>query len=241
MGVPEIEKKEEKKKETPKKKGKKKEKKKTESEEEEDEDEGADYVVESVLERKVVTGKRGKSHKTLYLVKWLGWDREEDLTWEPLEHLQDPDGTCQALAILERKEREGPTSTGEGDASDPICLSSSPVPQEDPSSPSADRRPANSNGGSPKQSSPPTSRPNSDQGAKVAKRKICSVEIIESSDDEESPQQTPPSPLSPQKKEEVAYISSPERARARAEVMEDSSSEEDEKEKEVEELDPYDE
>merc|ERR1712130_488557 len=104
MGVPEIEKKEEKKKEAPKKKGKKKGKKKTESEEEEEEDEGADYVVEAVLERKVVTGKRGKSHKTLYLVKWLGWDREEDLTWEPLEHLQDPDGTCQALAIFEKKE-----------------------------------------------------------------------------------------------------------------------------------------
>ena len=29
----------------------------------EEEDEGADYVVEAVLERKVVTGKRGKSHK----------------------------------------------------------------------------------------------------------------------------------------------------------------------------------
>merc|ERR1719239_445887 len=58
MGVPEIEKKEEKKKETPKKKGKKKGKKKSESEEEEEEDEGADYVVEAVLERKVVTGKR---------------------------------------------------------------------------------------------------------------------------------------------------------------------------------------
>merc|ERR1712210_385291 len=84
----------------------------------------------------------------------------------------------------EREEREGPTSIGEGDASDPICPSSSPVPQEVPSSPSVDRRPANSNGGSPKQSSPPTSRPNTDQGAKVAKRKICSVEIIESSDDE---------------------------------------------------------
>ena len=36
-----------------------------------------------------------------------------------------------------------------------------------PSSPSVDRRPAKSNGGSPKQSSAPTSRPNSDQGAKV--------------------------------------------------------------------------
>merc|ERR1712107_18786 len=98
--------KEDKKKDTPKKKGKKKAKKKSESEEEEEEDEGADYVVEAVLERKVVTGKRGKSHKTLYLVKWLGWDREEDLTWEPLEHLQDPDGTCQALEIFEKKEKE---------------------------------------------------------------------------------------------------------------------------------------
>ena len=63
MGVPEIEKKEDKEKDTPKKKGKKKAKKKSESEEEEEEDEGADYVVEAVLERKVVTGKRGKSHK----------------------------------------------------------------------------------------------------------------------------------------------------------------------------------
>ena len=44
--------------------------------------------------------------QTLYLVKWLGWDREEDLTWEPLEHLQDPDGTCQALEIFEKKEKE---------------------------------------------------------------------------------------------------------------------------------------
>merc|ERR1712110_812617 len=238
MGVPEIEKKEEKKKETPKKKGKKKGKKKTESEEEEEEDEGADYVVEAVLERKVVTGKRGKSHKTLYLVKWLGWDREEDLTWEPLEHLQDPDGTCQALEIFEKKEKEkerlekekaereekeGTASTEsggrEGDESDPICLSSSPVPQEVPSSPPVDRQQENSNGGSSKRSSPPT-RPDSPQGAKVAKRKICSVEIIESSDDDESSQAATTSPSSsPQKKEEVPYISSPEIARARAEVM----------------------
>merc|ERR1712192_199840 len=138
------------------------------------------------------------------------------------------------------------TSTGgegrQGDESDPICLSSSPVPQEVPSSYSVDRQAENSNGRSSKQSSPVTSQPDSNQGAKVAKRKICSVEIIESSDDEESSQPTPASPSTPhQKKEEVAYISSPERARARAEVMEDTSSEEDEKEKEVEELDPYDE
>merc|ERR1712107_726922 len=106
--------KEDKKKDTPKKKGKKKAKKKSESEEEEEEDEGADYVVEAVLERKVVTGKRGKSHKTLYLVKWLGWDREEDLTWEPLEHLKDPDGTCQAMEIFEKGEGEREGCQGEG-------------------------------------------------------------------------------------------------------------------------------
>ena len=37
--------------------------------------------------------------QTLYLVKWLGWDREEDLTWEPLEHLQDPDGNTPANRV----------------------------------------------------------------------------------------------------------------------------------------------
>merc|ERR1712181_177398 len=119
------------------------------------------------------------------------------------------------------------TSTGGegrlGDASDPICLSSSPVPQGVPSSPSVDRRPENSNGRSSKQSSPVTSQPNSDQGAKVAKRKICSVEIIESSDDEESSQPAPTSPSSPrQNKEEVAYISSPERARTSDSIAEDT-------------------
>merc|ERR1712226_1249142 len=102
----------------------------------------------------------------------------------PLEHLQDPDGTCQALEIFEKKEKaereekEGTASTEsggrEGDESDPICLSSSPVPQEVPSSPPVDRQQENSNGGSPKQSSQPTSRPNPNQEVKVAKRKICS-------------------------------------------------------------------
>merc|ERR1712032_1237288 len=123
---------------------------------------------------------------------------------EPLEHLQDPDGTCQALEIFEKKEKERlakekaereetamatstiATSTGgegrQGDASDPICLSSSPVPQEGSSSPPVDRQPENSNGRSSNKSSPVTSQPNSNQWAKVAKRKICSVEIIESSD-----------------------------------------------------------
>ena len=95
MGVPEIETEEQKKKKfTPKKKQKKGKKKKKESSDEDDdaEEEADDYVVESVLDKKVEVGKSGKPDKTLYLVKWAGWDRKEDQTWEPLEHLQDPDG-----------------------------------------------------------------------------------------------------------------------------------------------------
>merc|ERR1719273_1565439 len=110
MGVPEIETEVPKKKVTPKKKGKKKGKKKASSsedeEEDEEEEEAVDYVVETILDTKVEKGKGNKPDKTLYLVKWLGWDREEDLTWEPLEHLQDPDGTCQALEVFEKKEGE---------------------------------------------------------------------------------------------------------------------------------------
>ena len=85
MGVPEIEKKEDKKKEAPKKKGKKKAKKKSESEEEEEEDEGADYVVEAVLERKVVTGKRGKSHKVGKQLALQDILTETSTTCSPLE------------------------------------------------------------------------------------------------------------------------------------------------------------
>ena len=100
MGVPEIETEEQKKKKfTPKKKQKKGKKKKKESSDEDDdaEEEADDYVVESVLDKKVEVGKGGKPDKTLYLVKWAGWDRKEDQTWEPLEHLQDPDGQTTNL------------------------------------------------------------------------------------------------------------------------------------------------
>jgi len=178
MEVPEIETEIPKKKVTPKKKGKKKGKKKASSSDEEDEaeeEEAVDYVVETVLDTKVEKGKGNKPDKTLYLVKWLGWDREEDLTWEPLEHLQDPDGTCQALADFEKNQKakaevlsvsedeaESKSEHEGADAADPITLSSSPI-QKSPS---------------------------------VAQRKICSVETIESSDDE-SPAPTTRSP-SPQ-------------------------------------------
>merc|ERR1712129_47575 len=77
----------------------------SDEEDEAEEEEAVDYVVETVLDTKVEKGKGNKPDKTLYLVKWLGWDREEDLTWEPLEYLQDPDGTCQALADFEKNQK----------------------------------------------------------------------------------------------------------------------------------------
>jgi len=52
---------------------------KEEDPEESEEDE--EYEVESIVEKKVVRGK------TKYLVKWKGYDKDEDRTWEPKENL----------------------------------------------------------------------------------------------------------------------------------------------------------
>ena len=49
---------------------------------EDDEDEGEDeYVVEKILKHKFLKGQ------TFYQVKWMGYENEEDLTWEPKENL----------------------------------------------------------------------------------------------------------------------------------------------------------
>merc|ERR1712029_1031560 len=48
------------------------------SEANDDDQEEDEYEVEKIID--VRTGKRGKKE---YLVKWKGWDREEDQTWEP--------------------------------------------------------------------------------------------------------------------------------------------------------------
>jgi len=53
------------------------------SEEEEEDDDEADYVVEAVLDSKQ------EGRKVLYLVKWEGFDSEEDNTWEPQKNLDD--------------------------------------------------------------------------------------------------------------------------------------------------------
>jgi len=116
----------------PKKNSKKKSRKASVSTEEEEG--GTDYVVEKILDSRVEYAKRGRSCKTKYLVKWLGWDRVEDQTWEPLEHLQDPDGTCQALEEFEarQKAKAKEESENESKPKEPetvVTLSSSPLPE----------------------------------------------------------------------------------------------------------------
>lgn len=50
--------------------------------EDEDEDEEEDeFQVEKILSHKTERGK------IVYQVKWLGWEKEEDQTWEPVDNL----------------------------------------------------------------------------------------------------------------------------------------------------------
>lgn len=47
----------------------------------EDDEDGEEYRVEKVLDHQF------ERSEVLYQIKWLGYDKEEDLTWEPLENL----------------------------------------------------------------------------------------------------------------------------------------------------------
>ena len=60
---------------------KKEEKEEKKEEEEEDEEEEDAYEVETILEKKEEDGV------TKYLIQWLGYDKEEDRTWEPEANL----------------------------------------------------------------------------------------------------------------------------------------------------------
>ena len=53
-----------------------------------------DFHVERLCEYRVVF-QRGKPVDQ-WLVKWRGWERPEDMTWEPLDHFDDPDHLAQA-------------------------------------------------------------------------------------------------------------------------------------------------
>ena len=58
-----------------------------------------DFTVEKILKHRVVTVRKKPHHQ--FLVKWLGWDREADLTWEPLSHFQNPQHVEMAHQMME--------------------------------------------------------------------------------------------------------------------------------------------
>lgn len=50
-------------------------------EDEDDEEEEDEFQVEKILSHKIERGK------IVYRVKWLGWEKIEDQTWEPVDNL----------------------------------------------------------------------------------------------------------------------------------------------------------
>jgi len=63
---------------------------------EEDEEE-SEYEVERIVDKRVVDGV------TEYLVKWKGWESEEDRTWEPEENLEGSEKLIKKYEIAESK------------------------------------------------------------------------------------------------------------------------------------------
>ena len=47
------------------------------------EDDDNEFVVETILEK--MTSRQGKVE---FLIKWKGYDNDEDKTWEPISHLE---------------------------------------------------------------------------------------------------------------------------------------------------------
>merc|ERR1711872_845670 len=69
--------------------------------------EGEEYEVEKILERRVKKGK------TEYLIKWKGYDNEEDNTWEPQENLDCEDKITDFEKNRKDKEAKAAGSKGE--------------------------------------------------------------------------------------------------------------------------------
>ena len=67
------------------------------SEEVDGDEEEPEYEVERIVDKRVVDGV------TEYLVKWKGWESEEDRTWEPEENLRGSEKLIKKYEIAESK------------------------------------------------------------------------------------------------------------------------------------------
>jgi len=93
--------------------------------EDDEDDEEDDYVVEEVLDSKQ------EGRKVLYLVKWEGFDGEEDNTWEPQKNLDD----CPEK--LEAYWKASPESAGARQHAEALQLKSKSSPSSVPKEPVA--------------------------------------------------------------------------------------------------------
>jgi hypothetical protein len=60
-----------------------------------------EFRVEAILDHRIVQ-QRGKPVDQ-FLTKWFGWERNEDLTWEPLSHFEDPAHLARCKAVMAKR------------------------------------------------------------------------------------------------------------------------------------------